>query len=89
MKSVSQMQIKDQGYEQVNVSCETGTGIDELVETLCDKVGFHPPENSLIARTRHIDALRRTADYLAEAHRPVNSISGRGIGCRKLTPSSD
>lgn len=68
MKSVSQMQIKDQGYEQVNVSCETGTGIDELVETLCDKVGFHPPENSLIARTRHIDALRRTADYLAEAH---------------------
>ncbi|MDN6276071.1 tRNA uridine-5-carboxymethylaminomethyl(34) synthesis GTPase MnmE [Psychrobacter sp.] len=68
MKSVSKMQIKDQGYEQVDVSCETGTGIDELVETLCDKVGFHPPENSLIARTRHIDALKRTADYLAEAH---------------------
>ena len=66
--SVSQIAIKERGYEQVNVSCETGAGIDNLVEALCAKVGFHPPENSLIARTRHIDALRRTADSLAEAH---------------------
>ena len=66
--SASQVEIKNRGYEQVNVSCETGTGIDTLVEALCAKVGFHPPENSLIARTRHLDALRRTADYLAEAH---------------------
>lgn len=56
------------GYEQVNVSCETGAGIDALVTALCDKVGFHPPENSLIARTRHLDALRRTAECLLEAH---------------------
>lgn len=66
--SASQIEIKNLGYEQVNVSCETGAGIDTLVEALCAKVGFHPPENSLIARTRHLDALRRTADYLAEAH---------------------
>ena len=66
--SASQIEIKNRGYEQVNVSCETGAGIDTLVEALCAKVGFHPPENSLIARTRHLDALRRTADYLAEAH---------------------
>lgn len=57
-----------QGYEQVNVSCETGAGIENLIETLCAKVGFHPPENSLIARTRHLDALRRTLLYLDEAH---------------------
>lgn len=55
-------------YQQVNVSCETGAGIDDLITALCAKVGFHPPENSLIARTRHLDALRRTADYLLEAH---------------------
>jgi tRNA modification GTPase len=69
-KSASTMQaeIKDRGYEQVNVSCETGAGIDNLVEALCAKVGFHPPENSLIARTRHIDALKRTANCLTEAH---------------------
>lgn len=66
--SASELEITSRGYEQVNVSCETGAGIDDLVETLCAKVGFHPPENSLIARTRHLDALRRTADYLTEAH---------------------
>ena len=60
--------MEQQGYEQVHVSCETGAGIENLVTALCAKVGFHPPENSLIARTRHLDALRRTADYLAEAH---------------------
>ena len=68
MNSISQQEIHNRGYEQVNVSCETGAGINDLVETLCAKVGFHPPENSLIARTRHLDALRRTAEYLAEAH---------------------
>ena len=68
INSISQQEIHDRGYEQVNVSCETGAGINDLVETLCAKVGFHPPENSLIARTRHLDALRRTAEYLAEAH---------------------
>ena len=66
--SISELEITSRGYEQINVSCETGAGIDDLVETLCAKVGFHPPENSLIARTRHLDALRRTADYLTEAH---------------------
>ncbi|PNK60762.1 tRNA uridine-5-carboxymethylaminomethyl(34) synthesis GTPase MnmE [Psychrobacter sp. FDAARGOS_221] len=56
------------GYDQVNVSCETSAGIEQLIATLCDKVGFHPPENSLIARTRHIDALRRTQQHLNDAH---------------------
>lgn len=55
------------GYDQVNVSCETAEGIDSLVTLLCDKVGFHPPENSMIARTRHLDALRRTQQHLEDA----------------------
>ena len=50
------------------VSCETQYGIDELITLLCNKVGFHPPENSLIARTRHIDALRRARLHLQDAH---------------------
>lgn len=68
VNSSLQLEMTEQGYQQVNVSCETGAGIEELIQALCDKVGFHPPENSLIARTRHIDALRRTAAALAEAH---------------------
>lgn len=52
----------------VYVSCETGQGIDELVGILKDKVGFHPPENSLIARTRHLDALKRAKAHAQDAH---------------------
>lgn len=59
------------GYEQVNVSCETSQGIPQLIASLCDKVGFHPPENSLIARTRHLDALRRTQQHVDEAHQQL------------------
>ena len=51
----------------VYVSCETGDGIDSLIKVLSDKVGFHPPENSLIARTRHIDALNRAKAFVIEA----------------------
>ena len=68
LATASQHDLKSKGYEQVHVSCETGQGIDTLIEVLCAKVGFHPPENSLIARTRHLDALRRTVKHLEEAH---------------------
>lgn len=54
--------------QKINVSCATGKGIDGLVQALKDKVGFHPPENSLIARTRHLDALRRAKAFAEEAH---------------------
>ena len=74
----------NQGYEQVNVSCETGEGIEDLVEALCAKVGFHPPENSLIARTRHLDALRRTADYLVEAHEQLTVFSAGELVAESL-----
>ncbi|MFB6348562.1 tRNA uridine-5-carboxymethylaminomethyl(34) synthesis GTPase MnmE [Moraxella sp. ZJ142] len=52
----------------VHVSCETTEGIDKLVQVLSDKAGFHPPENSLIARTRHIDALKRAKQHAMQAH---------------------
>lgn len=56
-----------QVYEPVYVSCKSGQGLTTLTNKICEKVGFHPPENSLIARTRHLDALRRTADALCDA----------------------
>lgn len=52
----------------VNVSCQTGQGIDKLAAVLKDKVGFHPPENSLIARTRHLDALKRAKAHAHDAY---------------------
>lgn len=62
---------KNDSYEPVYVSCKSGKGLDELIAKICQKVGFHPPENSLIARTRHLDALRRTASALSEAERQL------------------
>lgn len=59
--------IKDQLIVPTYVSCETGWGIDGLIDRLKDKVGFHPPENGLIARTRHIDALKRAKKHTLDA----------------------
>ncbi|WP_066804468.1 tRNA uridine-5-carboxymethylaminomethyl(34) synthesis GTPase MnmE [Moraxella oblonga] len=53
---------------QAYISCQTGQGMNELVQLLKNKVGFHPPENSLIARTRHIDALKRAKAHTNDAH---------------------
>lgn len=64
---LKQFQAQTQIYQPVYVSCKDGTGLETLVSQICDKVGFHPPENSLIARTRHLDALRRTQLALQEA----------------------
>lgn len=52
----------------VYVSCETSEGITQLIDLLKEKVGFHPPENSLIARTRHLDALKRAKQHILQAH---------------------
>lgn len=82
--SPSQIEVGKKGYEQVHVSCETGAGIEKLVETLCAKVGFHPPENSLIARTRHIDALRRTANHLADAHEQLTVFAAGELVAESL-----
>ncbi|MFW2178149.1 MULTISPECIES: tRNA uridine-5-carboxymethylaminomethyl(34) synthesis GTPase MnmE [unclassified Moraxella] len=60
-------------YQPIYVSCKSGQGLDALTAKVCEKVGFHPPENSLIARTRHLDALRRTAEALSEADEQLHT----------------
>lgn len=62
-----QFNENNQTYQPVYVSCQTGEGLPTLVNQICEKVGFHPPENSLIARTRHLDALRRVQYALNDA----------------------
>lgn len=49
------------------VSCKTKMGLDELIDVICQKVGFCPNDNSIIARTRHLDSLKRTLLLLSEA----------------------
>jgi len=50
------------------LSAKTGAGLDRLRQRLLELAGWHAsPEGLYIARTRHVQALRRTAGHLALA----------------------
>ena len=50
------------------LSARTGTGVDALRQRLLELAGWHAqPEGVFIARTRHVQALRRTAAHLMQA----------------------
>ncbi|MFL1732857.1 tRNA uridine-5-carboxymethylaminomethyl(34) synthesis GTPase MnmE [Moraxella oculi] len=66
--------LHSQALKPQYVSCETGDGLAEFIDHLKDKVGFHPPENSLIARTRHIDALKRSKNHLLDAKEQLTTF---------------
>jgi len=52
----------------LRVSALTGDGLEPLRRRLLELAGWHAhPEGLFIARTRHVDALRRTRDHLALA----------------------
>ncbi len=55
----------------LRISAKTGQGLDTLGRRLLEIAGWRAePEGVFIARTRHLDALQRTAEHLrlAEAH---------------------
>ena len=56
-----------QGFRHVTLSAMQNIGVEALVEAVIAHAGFHPEEDSFIARTRHLDAMQRTQQYLAEA----------------------
>ena len=50
------------------LSARTGQGLAELRRALLERAGWQAqPEGLFIARARHVQALRRTADHLAQA----------------------
>jgi tRNA modification GTPase len=56
------------GREGLFISARTGAGLDALREALLARAGWQAaPEGVFIARTRHVDALRRCAAHLALA----------------------
>ena len=56
-----------QGFRHVRISAKQETGVDSLIETITAHAGFQPEEDTFIARTRHLDAMKRTQHYLDEA----------------------
>lgn len=56
------------GYRHLSISAKQHTGVEALIDTITAHAGFSPEEDSFIARTRHLDAMRRTQQYLLDAH---------------------
>jgi tRNA modification GTPase len=57
-----------QGFRHITVSAKQEMGVQGLVDAITAHAGFHPEEDTFIARTRHLDAMKRTQLYLSEAH---------------------
>jgi len=58
----------------ITVSAKTGFGLDTLRRRLLELAGWHAnPEGLFIARTRHVQALRRTHEHLDLARRQADS----------------
>ncbi|WP_280153432.1 tRNA uridine-5-carboxymethylaminomethyl(34) synthesis GTPase MnmE [Piscinibacter sp. XHJ-5] len=68
------VQAPAQVLEGVVVSARTGAGLDHLRRRLLELAGWHAiPEGLFIARTRHVEALRRTREHLEAAQHQADS----------------
>ncbi|MEO4156969.1 tRNA uridine-5-carboxymethylaminomethyl(34) synthesis GTPase MnmE [Acinetobacter pittii] len=56
-----------QVFRHITVSAKQEMGVQGLVDAITAHAGFHPEEDTFIARTRHLDAMKRTQLYLSEA----------------------
>lgn len=56
-----------QGFRHITVSAKQEMGVQALIDAVTAHAGFQPEEDTFIARTRHLDAMKRTQHYLAEA----------------------
>ncbi|MDR0528112.1 MAG: tRNA uridine-5-carboxymethylaminomethyl(34) synthesis GTPase MnmE [Zoogloeaceae bacterium] len=59
----------------VALSAKTGAGLESLEDTLLEMVGWQGSEETFIARERHLNALKRAADFLAQAQIELESAS--------------
>ena len=55
------------GYRHIQLSAKHQEGLDGLIQAICGHAGYQSEESTFIARTRHLDALRRCQSHLADA----------------------
>jgi len=55
------------GYRRVHLSAKHQHGLDGLIQAISAHAGYQPEESTFIARTRHLDALLRCQNHLADA----------------------
>ncbi len=60
--------LRPDSGDAIVISARSGDGLERLRERLLERAGWHAqPEGVFIARTRHVQALRRTREHLARA----------------------
>lgn len=80
---------KKVGDNHYYVSCETGEGLAEFTQGFCQMVGFYPGENTIIARTRHIDALKRVLNFSQEAQEQLTVYQAGELAAESLRLAQD
>ncbi|GAB3053536.1 tRNA uridine-5-carboxymethylaminomethyl(34) synthesis GTPase MnmE [Acinetobacter apis] len=73
-----------EGYRHISVSATEGLGMEQLINTITDHVGFQPEEDTFIARTRHLDAMRRTQEHLVDAHEQLTDYQAGELVAESL-----
>ena len=73
-----------QGFRHITVSAKQETGVQSLIDAITAHAGFQPEEDTFIARTRHLDAMKRTQYYLAEAREQLVDYHAGGLVAESL-----
>lgn len=55
------------GFKRIILSARQGEGLNTLIQAISAHVGYQPEESTFIARTRHLDAMVRCQQHLADA----------------------
>jgi len=71
--------------DNVVISAKTGEGLDRLKTLICENAGLSAEhEGSFSARTRHLDALRRTGDHLRQGANQLTQYAAPEILAEEL-----
>lgn len=55
------------GFKRIVLSARHSDGLNNLIQAISAHAGYQPEETTFIARTRHLDAMVRCQQYLADA----------------------
>ena len=55
------------GFKRIVLSARHSDGLNTLIQAISAHAGYQPEETTFIARTRHLDAMVRCQQYLADA----------------------
>lgn len=72
------------GKPEIRLSALSGAGVDLLRQHLKQAIGFSGGEDGFIARRRHLDALRRTAEHLSAAHEQLHAAAAGELMAEEL-----